>query len=343
MEAWAAADWDRLRALEDLGMVLVATCAPDHAREWAGCGSPGKVPIDLATGRHMRDWTARQGTLPGVHLDAFRRIQESRAARRGVLPFGVGVLTGRPLTDGRRLVALDIDGEGGVAAVRRLLGPARAPTLTYCTGSGGWRLLYGATGEVPSRNDDGGHQGIALCADGRQVVLPPSGHVSGRPYRWWGSPLQEIVDLPESLRAWAAERPALSASKHTHTVMPLGPVRPAGDVDRDLRLRGVPDSLRQAVAAPYTGPDRSGHAWALTQRLLGYSVPDALLTEAARVPEWGYGAAYRDPSRGDGWWASTLAQAHAVRAAEVAAHAAPPVVVARRGLAAVGRGEGMER
>lgn len=182
---WTDADWARLRTMEGLGMVLIATCAPDHVREYPDCRKPGKVPIDLATGRHMRDWTAQQGTATGVDLDAFKRVQESRASR-GVSAYGVGVLTGRPLADGRHLVALDIDGDGGVAAVRRLLGPDRAPTLTYRTGSGGWRLLYATADPVTARSDDGGHQGIALCADGRQVVLPPSGDISGRPYRWVG-------------------------------------------------------------------------------------------------------------------------------------------------------------
>jgi hypothetical protein len=313
MRPWTDEDWARLRTLEGLGLVLVATCAPDHAREWAGCGSPGKVPIDLATGRHMRDWTGRRGTVDGVDLDALRRVQEARA-RYGLAPYGIGAVTGRRLVDGRCLVALDVDGERGVAEAQRLLGGSRALTLTYRTGGGGWRLLYGAKEPPPNRGDDGGHQGLALCSDGRHVVLPPSGHASGGRYRWAG-PMVEIADLPESLRAWAEERPSVAAA-HT-TVIPAAPARAAAEVDRDLRLYGVPESLRRALAAPYSGPDRSGYWWALTQRLLAYHVPNELIAEASRVGEWGYGAAYRDPGRGEKWLAATLGRAHAQRQLEV--------------------------
>ncbi len=174
-EGWNDEDWARLRTMEGLGMVLVPVCAPDHTAEWAGCRSPGKVPIDLATGHHMREWTARRGSVSGLDLDGFRRVQESRA-RMGRAPFGVGVLTGRPLADGRRLVSLDMDGAEGLADAKRLLGPARAPTMAYRTGSGGWHFLYAVPGDgpVPSRSDDGGHQGMALQGDGRQTVVPPS-------------------------------------------------------------------------------------------------------------------------------------------------------------------------
>ena len=345
MLPWTDADWARLRTLEGLGMVLVATCAPDHAkRDYPDCRNPGKVPINLATGYHLTKWTDTK--LPTIDLDAFRRTQESRR-RQGKALYGVGAVTGRPLADGRRLVSLDIDGEEGVADAKRLLGPNRAPTLMYRTGSGGWHLLYGVPpgdGPVPHRSEDGGHQGIALQGNGKQTVLPPSGHVKGKPYRWAG-PLVEIADLPDALREWAgADRPAPAAA-NTPPVIPAGPARLAADVDRDLRLRGVPEYLRQAVAAPYGKGDRSGHCWSLTKRLLGYRVPDALLTAAARVPEWGYGAKYRSHPDPDWWLAGFLTKVRAERDAEVAAQARrmAPVRVARQGLDGLGRAEGMER
>ncbi len=316
--AWEEKDWAQLRTLEGLGLVLIPLCAPDHGQEWAGCAHGGMVPIDLATGWHMRDWTARQHTVTGIDLDAFRRIQEARA-HAGRRPYGVGALTGRPMADGRYLVAIDIDGQAGIEVVRRLLGANRAVTATYRTGGGGWRLLYAADKPAPNRNADGGHEGIALCADGRQVVVPPSGHRSGMPYRWLRSGPTEIADLPSALREWAAEGPALARA--APAAVPAAPSREPADVDRELRLWGVPAGLRLAVAAPYQGGDRSGHWWSLTQRLLAYSVSDALLVDATRVAQWGYGTAYRDPGRAEPWLAATLGQARAAREQEAARHA----------------------
>lgn len=72
-------------------------------------------------------------------------------------------------------------------------------------------------------------------------------------------------------------------------------------------------------------------------------MPDALLTAAVQVPEWSYGAKYREA--GERWLAGALTAVHQARDAEVAAYAArmAPVVVARQGLDALGRAEGMGR
>ena len=240
-----------------------------------------------------------------------------------------------------------------LADAKRLLGPARAPTMAYRTGSGGWHLLYGVPGDgpVPTRSDDGGHRGMALQGDGRQTVEPPSGHVSGTPYRWpRGGPCWEIADLPAALREWAAERPSLAPAqapaKAQVVAVPVRPARPAAEVDRDLRLHGVSAGLRGAVAAPYVASaqrregyddSRSGHWCRLTASLLRppARVSDALLADAARVPEWGYGATYRDPGRGEGWPAAEIGRARAVRSAAVE-------VFLRRTRPQQGRGDGLE-
>ena len=47
-----------------------------------------------------------------------------------------------------------------------------------------------------------------------------------------------------------------------------------------------------------------------------------MLADASRVPEWGYGEAYRDPGRGEGWLAVEIGRVRAARAVEVAAHTA---------------------
>ena len=259
MAGWTKTDWAQLRTLEGLGMVLLPLCSTAHPKAWPRCSKPGKTPIDLARGEvHAAGWAAR-AVHGGLDLEGFRRVQEARA-RMGRPPYGVGAATGRPLADGRRLVSFDVDGAEGVEDARRLLGANRTPTLTYRTGSGGWHLLYGVPGEgaVPERYADGGHQGVALQGVGRQTVLPPSGHISGTPYCWpRGGPCWEIADLPAVVREWAAETPVAAGAQAA--AVPLVPARPAAEVDRDLRLHGVPESLRRSVAAPYQGGDRSGH------------------------------------------------------------------------------------
>ena len=321
---WTAKDWEALRALEGLGMVLVPTCSVDHQAEWAGCSKPGKVPVDLRTGRHMRDWTGQHAALRGTDLRTLEAAQAARE-RAGRAPLGVGVLTGRSLKDGRVLLALDVDGDAGIAEVRRLLGPSPERTLGYYTGSGGWRLLYAcAPDRVPREaRTDGGHEGLALLAAGRQVVVPPSGHASGQPYRWREPITWRILDLPDAVREWAEghAREAAPRPLRSKSVRAPVPVADAAKVDRELRLRGVPAPLRASLTRPCPAGDRSGHCYSLTARLIAYRVPDALLTQAVRVPEWGYGEAYRTANRDQGgWWESTLATVHQRRDAERAAH-----------------------
>lgn len=323
---WTAKDWEALRAMEGMGMVLVPTCAVDHGKEWAGCSKPGKVPIDLATGRHMPDWTGRHAALGGVDLRALEAVQANRE-RAGRAPFGVGALAGRPMRDGRILLPLDVDGASGIAEARRLLGQSRERTLGYYTGSGGWRLLYGCAPDrvPPEARTDGGHEGLALLRAGRQVVVPPSGHVSGQPYRWSDAITWRILDLPDAVRAWAEEhaahaRAAAPRPARSQAVRAPVPVADAATVARELRLRGVPPSLLASLERPCTAADRTGHCYSLSARLLAYRVPDVLLTQAVRVPEWGYGEAYRTANRDQGcWWDTMLATVHERRDAERAA------------------------
>ena len=211
----------------------------------------------------MRDWTARQGTVTGVDLDAFHRVQGARASRMGTA-YGVGVLTGRPMADGRHLVALDIDGD--MAAWRRFAAPGSVPRPADLP-HGRRRLA------------------VAVRRGGRSPVAErrrwPPGHraVRGRPPG--GGPTQwarlgEAVPLvrasgghrrPAGFTArMGRERPALAPVKAA--AEPAVPVRSAADVERNLRLRGVSAGLRGALAAAYTGGDRSDHWCRLTASLL---------------------------------------------------------------------------
>lgn len=144
-------------------------CGTRHA-----CLSPGKIPVDLRTGQHAQGWQAH-GLPMSADIEAWLA---SPLAERANL----GVLTGQA----SGIVALDVDGQGGEALLAHHAAGDLPPTLEYVTG-GGRRLVYA----YPSAgvrsikvSGDGEHDGLEILADGRQMVLPPSQHVSGRPYAW---------------------------------------------------------------------------------------------------------------------------------------------------------------
>ena len=125
-------------------------------------------------GKHPRinDWTTAASTDAGVVHGWWRRWPGSN----------VGIVTG-----GRsRIIALDIDPRnGGDESLARLVqehGPM-PETVENLTGGGGRHLLFQDPG-LPVRKRVGLLPGIDLCADGAQIVAPPSAHRSGRSYAW---------------------------------------------------------------------------------------------------------------------------------------------------------------
>jgi hypothetical protein len=117
------------------------------------------------------------------------------------------------------LVALDFDTPGAYAAFR-----ARFPTLsksyTVASGGGGWHVYLRADMLPRSRRG----RGVELCAGGRQVVAPPSVHVSGRPYRVLRpSPILHVSGL-EELARWVCPD---AARYRSGASMPVGRISPS--------------------------------------------------------------------------------------------------------------------
>lgn len=172
---------DSAGAYQSLGWAVVPLCGVKH-----GCPSPGKVPVDLATGRHLNKWQSR-GVPTASELEAW--LDSPLAARANI-----GTLTGRV----SGIIALDIDGEGGEFLLARYAKGALPPTWEYQTG-GGRRLIYAYTEGIRSikLSGDGDHEGLEILSDGRQMVLPPSAHHSGRSYQWTRGhdPWMGAVDL----------------------------------------------------------------------------------------------------------------------------------------------------
>ena len=102
---------------------------------------------------------------------ALPRVQGSRT-HQGKAPYGVAALAGRPLADGRHLVVLDIDGAEGVAVGRRLLGPDRAPTMTYRTAVAG-DYSTGLAGHHPHGTMMAATRASRRAATGARRWVPP--------------------------------------------------------------------------------------------------------------------------------------------------------------------------
>lgn len=152
----------------ELQWAVVPLCGVKHQ-----CPSPGKVPVDLTTGSHLPGWQGRGIPTP-AELEAW--LDSPLASRANI-----GALTGRI----SRIVALDIDGEGGEFLLNKYAEGDLPATWEYITG-GGRRLIYAFEEGLRSIkiSGDGEHEGLEVLADGRQMVLPPSAHHSGRPYQW---------------------------------------------------------------------------------------------------------------------------------------------------------------
>ncbi len=118
-------------------------------------------------------------------LKSWTQFQQQRADEATIRTwtFGnIGIVCGG-VSD--NLVVLDLDGAAGYAAFAATF-PALAQTYTVASGGGVGRHVYFYTDQLPpsvkAMNTPIGH--LEVCADGRQVVAPPSIHpTTGQPYR----------------------------------------------------------------------------------------------------------------------------------------------------------------
>jgi hypothetical protein len=161
-----------------------------------------------------------RGKVPAVTWRVYQTRRASvgeisRWARRGL--FGnVGIVCGAVSGN---LVVLDFDAPAAYAAFRARF-PMLAASYTVASGGGGRHVYLRA--DVLPRSRRG--QGVELCAEGHQVVAPPSVHPNGTPYRALG-PLDvlHVPDLEEVAR-WV--RPA-AAKPRPGSSMPAAGVSPS--------------------------------------------------------------------------------------------------------------------
>ena len=148
-------------------------------------------------------------TCHGFHaasLDPDRLAEMLRLHPRGLLAIRTGAASGT--------VVIDVD-PPGIGTMRMLVGEGVLPrTLAAVTGRGGYHMLYGHPGGTIMSGAGKGGPGVDVKADGGYIVVAPSVHPSTRrPYRWLGSPGDDLTPLPEfwAGRLRESNRPPRSA------------------------------------------------------------------------------------------------------------------------------------
>jgi hypothetical protein len=206
-------------------------------------------------------------TCHGFHaatLDRERLAEMLRLHPRGLLAVRTGAASG--------VVVIDVD-PPGIATMRMLVSEGVLPrTLAAVTGRGGYHLAYGHPGGKIMSGAGKGGSGVDVKADGGYIVAAPSVHpVTRRPYRWLGSPGDELTPLPgfwverlrESTRparpVQAVSIPARGRGDYAQAALrgELEDVLAAGEGTRNVSLHLAAWNLGQLVAVGMLPADRT--------------------------------------------------------------------------------------
>lgn len=151
----------------ELGFIVHPCCPADHK-----CLSPGKIPFLPDEGRHMDGWQDH----PQFSIGRWAEWVDYDSS------INIGVLCGQP----SGLLLIDIDNDGALHEYLRLHKGRKERPWEFRTGKGKRYLFRHRQGTVArstkllSRSGDY----LEILGDGRQSVLPPSCHPSGRNYEW---------------------------------------------------------------------------------------------------------------------------------------------------------------
>ena len=149
-------------------------------------------------------------------------------ARRRFIP-NIGIVLGEQ-PSGAYLVSIDIDEEGRFKELETELG--ELPPTATCVSARGEKRFYSIPIDVDRERIKnvtgvGGKSGVDLKVKGGQVVVPPSVHASGVPYRW--TQTGAIAELPASWILAVLKKPDVPSFVQGYT--------PA-TMREDKRLRG---------------------------------------------------------------------------------------------------------
>ena len=203
--------------------------------------------LEAALGYLARGWSvvpaAERGKRPIVRWQTYQDGHPSEAQVRRWFErwpaANVSVVTGAV----SGIVVLDVDPKhGGEESLTRLaLHNAGLPETVEATTGGGGRHVYFKHPGFEVRNRVGLAPGLDLRGDGGVIIVPPSIHPSGRPYRWRkGHAPGEVALTP--LPDWLLV-PRFGHGQQGH---PLS-------YWRDLVHEGVAEGRRNETIASFTG------------------------------------------------------------------------------------------
>lgn len=203
--------------------------------------------LTAALGYLARGWSivpvAARGKRPIVRWQTFGERNPTEAEVRDWFErwptANVAVVTG--LISG--VVVLDVDpSHGGEESLARLaLRDAGLPRTVEATTGGGGRHVYFKHPGFEVRNRTGFFPGLDLRGDGGVIIVPPSIHPSGRPYRWLKECAPDeipLAPLPDWLLA-----PRSGGARQGHTL----------SYWRNLVREGIGEGQRNATVASFTG------------------------------------------------------------------------------------------
>jgi Bifunctional DNA primase/polymerase, N-terminal len=219
---------------------------------------------------------------------------------RGLLAVRTGAPSG--------VAVIDVD-PPGITTMKMLVSDGVLPrTLAAVTGRGGYHLIYAHPGGKIMSGAGKGGPGVDVKADGGYIVVAPSVHPSTRrPYRWLGSPGDDLTPLPQF---WAGrlrenarpERPPQAVSIPARgrggyataaLRYELEEVLSAGEGTRNTTLHLAAWNLGQLVASGMLAADRTEGL--LCQAAERVGLPAA---EARRTVASGFRAAAQYPRGG---------------------------------------------
>ena len=158
------------------------------------------------------------------------------------------------LATGAGLIALDFDPAHGAGPWWQEHGPALRHTVAARSGNGGWHLLLRVPPACAIRNSSSKlAPGVDVRGDGGYLVVAPSVHPLGRPYRWvrgqspWDCALAPLPDalihtLTRAGPARPPPRPSPTIPTATPTAIPTG--------QRNTTLTSLAGTMRRRNFSP---------------------------------------------------------------------------------------------
>jgi hypothetical protein len=167
--------------LVNFGLSPLILCSPDctwKSKDSKGhstpCGAPGKVP-------HTKNWQ-RFCENPPTYEELLADLQRFlKFSLNGSQP-NVGIATGKA----SQVIVFDIDDpETQQWFIESVFVLDDTPTVKTGRLGGGWQFWFAYDPKIESQDVNLGN-GIRfeIKSDGKQVVVPPSLHVSGSRYEW---------------------------------------------------------------------------------------------------------------------------------------------------------------